>query len=508
MSEKQKLKEQILEQRFKNPKHVCDLCKGLYEDAKKSNDMETMIWAKFYEADSYITLGELEQAIEKLALLLKKHEQYQTEELKDRTLNDLAVCFDLQGDHILSLDYYLKGLEVAISHKNVEVESVIYNNIGNIFLRYGDNKNASKYFEKGYKVIESVKEKEGTVGILYHIRRAQIYIYEKNIEGLQSEYEKAYAFYVQEDKSELQIVLFYLKMMIADFKEDAKLIHEYAIELKNICKGSAAIEDWDDYIAIIKILMKYDEKKDIEDIFEILEMLSEKDFMLERKRSFLILWIEYLEQTKQIEKKKQYLKEYFLLEQETKKNKDKIRLQQIRNRLLLNEKMEEQSVMQKKKKDLHESSMKDPLTSLYNRFAMIQYMEEIIGYCSVQKKEIKGALLEIQDFKELNNEYGYVIGDLCMKYLGDAIQKNHDSKMMAAHMRGNEFMIVTHEASMDQLKKCIDDIEQSIKFPFYMNDNKIQIKIHYGYFQIVPDENTTMLDVFHQANGALYGNSV
>lgn len=91
----------------------------------------------------------------------------------------------------------------------------------------------------------------------------------------------------------------------------------------------------------------------------------------------------------------------------------------------------------------------DSLTKLYNRYYFNNFVED---------EKIEGALLimDIDDFKLVNDRYGHDVGDKVLKSLSEIIQNNTRSTDVAMRWGGEEFMIILSDMTPeDSLSKSL-----------------------------------------------------
>ena len=91
-----------------------------------------------------------------------------------------------------------------------------------------------------------------------------------------------------------------------------------------------------------------------------------------------------------------------------------LELERLRINLLerLNEKIEEASVFESR-------SQQDPLTGLWNRV----YLERMVKMCLESRKKGSLFMLDLDNFKLINDSYGHQTGDRVLKVFAETIQK-------------------------------------------------------------------------------------
>ncbi len=86
--------------------------------------------------------------------------------------------------------------------------------------------------------------------------------------------------------------------------------------------------------------------------------------------------------------------------------------------------------------------LKDPLTSLYNRYYLEEHLESILDKLNKQCTETSVAFIDIDNFKIINDSYGHVTGDELLKALGEEINNRTRKTDYAFRYGGHEFLIV------------------------------------------------------------------
>ena len=105
--------------------------------------------------------------------------------------------------------------------------------------------------------------------------------------------------------------------------------------------------------------------------------------------------------------------------------------------------------------DLEERVFRDPLTKTYNRHALDNKLPE-----RLKEIKIKGlisciALLDIDNFKDINDNFGHTAGDCVLRYLATRIKKELRENDLLIRTGGDEFLIYLHD---------IRDVKNASKF--------------------------------------------
>ena len=154
--------------------------------------------------------------------------------------------------------------------------------------------------------------------------------------------------------------------------------------------------------------------------------------------------------------------------------------------------MEQKLVMYNAK--LKEASRRDPLTGLYNRRAMLEYLDKVIEDTERYGKWFNVALGDIDFFKKINDKYGHEAGDAVLKHVADLLRAYMKSRGSVARWGGEEFLFVFRDINGEEaaieLEKIRSIIENS-KIEY--NGQEISVTMTFGideYFSNHPIDYT------------------
>ena len=174
---------------------------------------------------------------------------------------------------------------------------------------------------------------------------------------------------------------------------------------------------------------------------------------------------------------------------------DKLKPQHVIGKL-----MNVQQVVEEKQR-IQEEADRDALTALYNRTGFEKRLSELMEKYP-QQTPVAFAVLDIDDFKAVNDSLGHVGGDEALKRLASKLLKISSEKVITARYGGDEFMMcmfdVTREKAEDTFKRLVNEMDSYM--PFQGNSQKISISLGGVYVkEILP---LTLL--FVEADKVLY----
>lgn len=142
--------------------------------------------------------------------------------------------------------------------------------------------------------------------------------------------------------------------------------------------------------------------------------------------------------------------------------------------------------------ELNERIVTDELTGAYNRRFINERLPDDLEYANIKDESISVIMLDIDYFKEINDIYGHIAGDLVLKNLvniiNSNIRKNYD---WVARYGGDEFLIVLRNSSNRIAKKIVAQIQFALKNEaIRFRSDKINITISFGIYTVEPRTKT------------------
>jgi len=118
--------------------------------------------------------------------------------------------------------------------------------------------------------------------------------------------------------------------------------------------------------------------------------------------------------------------------------------------------------------ELHALAIQDPLTGLYNRRYMQEYLEQEISRATRIQGCIGIVLLDIDHFKELNDQYGHDAGDKVLEGLAVVLQSQVREGDICCRYGGEEFLLILPGSSYQATLERAETLRRVVsKTPFY-----------------------------------------
>ena len=194
------------------------------------------------------------------------------------------------------------------------------------------------------------------------------------------------------------------------------------------------------------------------------------------------------------------------LEEKTKLEQDnqKSLLAQLDNMAEKVKNLEEQSqVFEKKLAEQQQRSMQDALTKLSNRAAFDDYFSQSMVRYHHKPFDLALIVMDIDDFKNINDNYGHTAGDKTLQVIASTIRKSVGKNAFVARYGGEEFVLIYTDIKKTALVKELNTLNKNVaKLPFKFKNNKVSITLSMGVTHIKPDDNIHI--AFERADEAMY----
>ncbi len=155
---------------------------------------------------------------------------------------------------------------------------------------------------------------------------------------------------------------------------------------------------------------------------------------------------------------------------------------------------------------LRESSRRDVLTGLFNRRHFREMFEQMLVHAQETRQAVSLLLIDLDHFKKVNDSYGHLAGDECLRALARHLTKSLGAEnALVARFGGEEFVVLLPGATETRALDVAERIRRDIGMaPVQFSSGKTTMTASIGVYSVPVGTSTTPDEVLHFADEALY----
>ena len=184
---------------------------------------------------------------------------------------------------------------------------------------------------------------------------------------------------------------------------------------------------------------------------------------------------------------------------------DKIALV-YQNRRLVGDLERKNQMIEQSNEALRELAVRDGLTGLFNHRHFKDMLESELVRCARFEHNLCLIMIDVDNFKDYNDNYGHPAGDEVLKILSDIMTTRLRAVDVGARYGGEEFAILLPETDWKGGKIVADDIRAQVEnYPFKGNDENdiVKVTVSLGVADF-PGDCSDTVSLLKKADEALY----
>lgn len=146
----------------------------------------------------------------------------------------------------------------------------------------------------------------------------------------------------------------------------------------------------------------------------------------------------------------------------------------------------------------------DPLTGLPNRMLFQDRLARAIQHANRFDEEIGLVILDVDNFKMVNDVYGHEAGDRLLTQISEILIETTRATDSIARLGGDEFAVILGDLkTTDDLQPPLDRLTKSTEFTFDYRGTLIPVRMSMG-IALYPEHGETSEDLYRNADIALF----
>jgi diguanylate cyclase (GGDEF)-like protein/PAS domain S-box-containing protein len=153
---------------------------------------------------------------------------------------------------------------------------------------------------------------------------------------------------------------------------------------------------------------------------------------------------------------------------------------------------------------LREQAIRDPLTGLFNRRYLDETLEREIAKAKRDNQSLCVAMVDVDEFKSFNDEYGHMVGDMILDALSKLLMDNTRQSDIACRYGGDELLVVMPGISLENAQQRAEEwriMFEANSVSFNLKEGHISISVGLSCF---PAHGHNATFIVRAADRALY----
>ena len=148
----------------------------------------------------------------------------------------------------------------------------------------------------------------------------------------------------------------------------------------------------------------------------------------------------------------------------------------------------------------------DTVTGLANRAVMRRRLEEDLARAKGLDETVALLLLDLDDFKLVNDGYGHLAGDDLLRQFGERLRSICNLGDLVARLGGDEFVVMrSGQLGADEIDELAEKIHATLRVPFVIDDREFTVSASVGISLFVPGADAMeSADLLRRADIAMY----
>jgi diguanylate cyclase (GGDEF)-like protein/PAS domain S-box-containing protein len=146
----------------------------------------------------------------------------------------------------------------------------------------------------------------------------------------------------------------------------------------------------------------------------------------------------------------------------------------------------------------------DMLTGLPNRLLLLDRMEQTLVSAERRGKKAAVICLDLDRFKQINDTYGHIVGDVCLRQVAERLKSRLRAEDTVARSGGEEFTVVVGDLSTaEDAERVVEDLLAGLRKPVVADSYSIDMSGSFG-IALYPDHGTDAAELWRNADTAMY----
>ncbi|MDD6194149.1 MAG: GGDEF domain-containing protein [Lachnospiraceae bacterium] len=502
---------EIQSNRGRDLERVISFCDKVESFGRETSDDALIGFACFSRGETYYLMNDMRNFYAQMLACLAPMERIGEWGYVVMANNMLGIMSLNRGNAPFAMDYYMKALNYCHTYKLPDLEWIVHMNMGALYLNIEESQKALDHIENSYHYIMAHPERPDYIQNLMtaYLGMAKAYL---NME-LRSSAEK----YSDKIRRECRPYLSPLDLLVVDCfearlcreKGDQEGFREAVTRInEGILRDVPIMDIFDDLYEYMKMLLDAECSPEFISIYQVVQHLIQRTSIKNMEKKLLTLKIQYLKKTGQTNEYNRATIQYYEISEQMEKENRLMVTSMISMRNSLNDLAAINREVKQENIALHRKSEVDPLTGIYNRFKLNEYGEIAFEEACRNQTSLAIEILDIDYFKQYNDNYGHQAGDEAIKEVARMMQEMAGrGKIFCSRYGGDEFVIIYEGYTKDEtmgLAQTLKKLTSDRNITHAYSKAEKYLTISQGICWGIPKTHEKIWDYLHAADELLY----
>lgn len=510
--------EKVQSDRGRNPKQVLENCDKIEKYGRQIHDDALIGFACFSRGETYYLMNDARNFYTQMLACLPSMEKIGEWGYVVMANNMLGIMSLNRGNAPFAVDYYMKAMSYCEKYHLPDLEWVVHMNMGALYLNIGENQRALDHLKSGYHYILSHPDMPDYIlqltAVYLNMAKAYLNLAMDETHHEMMEMAEKYNHSIDiECKPHLEgidrLVVACFQARLFRMRGEKNALEQEIAQINHFMRHEIPVMDiYDDVYDYMVMLLTDERYDDFINCYKSVDASVEKTSIKNLQKRHLTLLIRYYKATGNHERYQRATVMYYEISEQMERENGLMVANMIQMRNSLNDLMQQNWEVEQENIALHRKSEVDALTGIYNRFKLNDYGEMAFANAEERKQPLAIEILDIDYFKEYNDNYGHQAGDEALKMVAQMMQKlQQKGKVFCSRYGGDEFVLIyeglDEEQTYDLARSLQHSIEeQAIEHRFSKTSNVLTIS--QGICWGVPVDGNKVWDFLHRADELLY----
>ena len=477
------------------------------------NDNALVGYARFMRGEEYYLENDMVDFYTDMVSCLDPFEKAGEWEYLVRANNLLGIMSTNRGNAPFAMDYYSRALSISRSHSLKNLEIMMNLNIGTLYLANGENDEAIGRFTNSCELIEGVDLAPDEYysymsAALLGLSKACLHRGDQAAAGDWFDRMQTTCADRLEGHDKLAIDCFGAILYDRLGRQVEK--QRYIDAVRAEFAGEVPVMDvFDDVYEYMAMLEQTGEAEEFDTICGRMEALIAKTNFKYLERRIVELRLEKARMEGKADEYRDLAVRFFELYETGEQENSLMIRNMLRLRGSFNDLARINREVEEENKVLQRKSVTDALTQMDNRAGLNAYAGMSFNRAAQSGQDWAIEILDIDYFKEYNDNYGHQAGDECITFVASMVKalKRYPG-VFCARYGGDEFVVIYEGYKDTEVFEMAKDLKatilkKAVEHKFTKSYMKI-VTVSQGIFWGHPDKNSTAWNFLHAADNFLY----